>query len=77
MKNALQALPKTMSSLEIAKLTGKEHKNVIADIRTQIFIGLHGFDKEKMAENLAINQIQGVTVKLDRRGYWSSVLLEG
>jgi len=35
MKNALQILPgkQTMSSIEIAKLTGKEHPKVTADIR--------------------------------------------
>ena len=28
--------PLTMSSLEISKLTGKEHKNVLRDIRTML-----------------------------------------
>ena len=28
--------PLTMSSLEISKLTGKEHKNVLADIRAML-----------------------------------------
>jgi Rha family phage regulatory protein len=32
---------KTMSSLEISELTGKEHKNVLADIR-KMLIELHG-----------------------------------
>lgn len=67
---------KTMSSTEIAQLTGKEHKNVIADIRTQIFTGLYDFRKEKMANFSAINEIQGVTVILDNRGYWSEVQLD-
>ena len=33
---ASQPAEMTMSSLEIAKLTGKEHKNVLADIRTML-----------------------------------------
>jgi len=74
--NSLTLPTETMSSTEIAKLTGKEHKNVIADIRVQIFTGLYEFSKEKMAEKLAINEIQGVTVILDNRGYWSEVHLD-
>ena len=33
---ATQSSEMTMSSLEIAKLTGKEHRNVLADIRTML-----------------------------------------
>ena len=33
---ATQSSEMTMSSLEIAKLTGKDHKNVLADIRKML-----------------------------------------
>jgi len=76
MKELINVEVQTMSSTEIAQLTGKDHKNVLADIRTQIFAGLYEFDKEKMAKISAINEIQGLTVILDNRGYWKDVLLD-
>ena len=60
-KDSLQ----TMSSIEISKLTGKEHKNVIADIRNQLFSSLYFMSKEEMAKKSAINKIQGLTVVMD------------
>ncbi len=35
------AEPRTMTSREIAELTGKEHRNVLADIR-KMLLELHG-----------------------------------
>lgn len=57
------SLGRTMSSVEIADLTGKNHPDVLRDIRQQIFTGLYGyvFDKAK----LLYPEIQGVTVVLD------------
>lgn len=40
----------TMSSKEIADLTGKTHANVLVDIRAQILSGLYGIPEEKMIE---------------------------
>ena len=43
MKLAKISVDKTMSSLEIAELTGKEHKNVLADIRAMFKeLGIEG-----------------------------------
>ena len=60
---------KTMSSLEIAALTGKEHSDVLRDIRKYI-IG------EKDAANLQHEQIQGVTIINDARNYTKEILLD-
>ena len=55
--------PATMSSLEIAKLTGKNHNDVLRDIRGQLYTGIYGhqFDKANMLYPL----IQGLTVVLN------------
>lgn len=64
---------KTMSSTEIAALVEKEHKNVIRDIRVQILEGLYNV---KDGSDLSHDEIQGVTVKTDARGYTSEILLD-
>lgn len=46
--SAIAAMPLTMSSREIAELTGKQHKNVLADIR-KMFSGLE-YDETGYAE---------------------------
>ena len=72
--NALSTLgAKTMSSTEIAQLTGKRKSDIHQDIKTQLFIGLYEL---KDGGNFHHEQIQGITVVLDNRGYWSEVLLD-
>lgn len=56
---------KTMSSREIAELTGKEHKHIIRDIRTII-------EQLKDGPNLDHEEFQSLT---DNRGYTSEYLL--
>ena len=63
---------KTMSSTEIAELTGKEKSNIHRDIKEQLFFNLYEID----ASDLKDGQIQGLTVVLDERGYWKEVLLD-
>lgn len=58
----------TMSSTEIATLTGKEKKNVHRDIRIQILEGLYDI---KDGSDLSHIKIQGVTAIFDERGYVS------
>ncbi|ETU77359.1 hypothetical protein AN459_17735 [Pseudomonas aeruginosa] len=56
--NALTNKPVTMSSLEIAELTGKQHKNVIRDIRTML---------SELSEDGS--DLSHVREELDGRGY--------
>jgi phage regulator Rha-like protein/phage antirepressor YoqD-like protein len=63
---------KTMSSREIAELTGKEKANVHRDIKSQLLSGLYGLDPS----NLNHEQIQGLTIIPDERGYWFEVQLD-
>jgi phage regulator Rha-like protein len=63
----------TMSSTEIAALTGKEKKSIHRDIRVQIIEGLYGI---KDGTNLYHQQIQGVTNIIDSRGYVSEYHLD-
>ncbi|AMK75624.1 MULTISPECIES: Rha family transcriptional regulator [Methylomonas] len=63
----------TMSSLEIAELTGKLKKHVHQDIKSQLLVNLYGL---KDGQNLDHEKIQGISVILDNRGYWSEVLLD-
>jgi phage regulator Rha-like protein len=77
MRNALQILPTanktTMSSTEIAELTGKRKNDINQDIKTQLFIGLYDL---KDGGDFHHQQIQGITIVLDNRDYWSEVLLD-
>ena len=66
----------TMSSTEIAKLTGKEKKHIHVDIRTQLLVGLYEIPEEMMVEISTINKINGLQIILDNRGYWSEVRLD-
>lgn len=69
MKNALQMLPgKTMSSLEVAALTGKTPGNVNRDIRSMC--ELLGYS------NLNSNNNQGVTVFLNEGGQTKEIILD-
>ena len=66
------AVAQTMTSTEIALLTGKEKKHVHRDIKEQLLLGIYGIDGPKMNHE----QIQGLTIVLDNRGYWSEVNLD-
>lgn len=71
--NATSTMPSgnqlTMSSREIAELTGKEHKNVIRDINNMIE------SLKKDGPNLSHEINQSVTYEHDARGYISNILL--
>lgn len=72
MKELINIEVQTMSSTEIAQLTGKQKKHVHQDIKDQLFIGLYGL---KDGQDFDHVEIQGLTVVLDNRGYWKDVLL--
>lgn len=69
----------TMSSREIAKLTGKEHKNVIRDI-WEIIEDLYGVAKDgsnlSHKKNQMVTLTNGVDVTVDSRGYVSHFRLD-
>ena len=62
-----------MSSTEIAQLTGKRKNDIHRDIKAQLFESLYDL---KDGANFHHEQIQGLTVVLDNRGYWQDVLLD-
>ena len=76
---ASQSSEMTMSSLEIAKLTGKDHKNVLRDVREMLegleidtaqFSAVYKADNKQMYEcfklpkNLTIALVSGYNIKL-------------
>lgn len=62
----------SMTSREIAELTGKEHKNVIRDIR-DLLTSLYDL---KDGSDLSHEEIQGVTTEKDTRGYLTLISLD-
>ena len=64
---------KMMSSTEIADLTGKQKKHIHYDIKLQLLENLYGIKDGQLMNH---QQIQGITVVKDNRGYWSEVLLD-
>ncbi|ELY4528845.1 Rha family transcriptional regulator [Cronobacter sakazakii] len=69
----------TMSSREIAKLTGKDHKNVIRDI-WEMIDDLYGVAKDgsdlSHKKNQTVTLADGVDVTVDSRGYVSHFRLD-
>lgn len=63
----------TMSSTEIAQLTGKRKADVHQDIKIQIFGNLYGV---KDGGNFHHQEIQGLTIVYDDRKYWKEILLD-
>ena len=66
------AVAQTMTSTEIAKLTGKEKKHIHRDIKEQLLLGLYGIDGPKMD----LIDIKGISVILADNGFWSEVNLD-
>ena len=63
----------TMSSTELAEMTGKQKTNIHRDIKVQLLIGLYGLEDDSKLNDV---KIQGLTVVLDNRGYWQEVYLD-
>ena len=61
-----------MTSTEIALLTGKRKSDIHVDIKQQLLLGLYGID----GGDFHHEQIQGLMIVLDNRGYWSEVNLD-
>ncbi|MGL9724504.1 Rha family transcriptional regulator [Sodalis sp. (in: enterobacteria)] len=80
MQNLTIAQTLTMSSREIAELTGKDHGSVvIRDIWNMIF-DLHGITKDAAIlqdnKNQKVTLTEGVIVAIDGRGYVAEFLLD-
>lgn len=62
----------TMTSTEIAELTGKEKKHIHEAIKEQLLRQLYGIE---VGRTLGHQQIQGLIIEYDERGYWEQVHL--
>lgn len=60
----------TMTSTEIAELTGKEKFNIHRDIKDQLLTQLYGIDDASILKD---EPIQGLIIEYDERGYWKQV----
>jgi phage regulator Rha-like protein len=63
----------TMSSTEISQLTKKKKSDIHQDIKIQLLDKLYGVKDDGKNHH---KEIQGITIKLDNRGYWSDVRLD-
>lgn len=66
------AVAQTMTSTEIASLTGKSKGNIHRDIKEQLLLGLYGMEDS----NLNLLDIKGISVILANNGFWSEVHLD-
>ena len=53
-----QKLGESMSSLEIAEVTGKEHKNVMRDIQTLLSQGVDKLNFERISYKDSMNRVR-------------------
>ena len=63
----------TMTSTEIAELTGKEKFNIHRDIKDQLLIQLYSIENASILKD---EPIQGLIIEYDERGYWKQVHLD-
>lgn len=63
----------TMTSTEIAELTGKEKKHIHEAIKEQLLRQLYGIEDGRTLDH---QQIQGLIIEYDERGYWKQVHLD-